>query len=158
MVRLADAGNTDAGRRLIEFASRLMRGDQVMPNALRDWLAERLASVALEPKRASELLRVASSAARPPDLAGDMHARQDLEAFQDRVAWAAFHAIATKQGPTKPNARGDATAFEIVARWAGCSADQARRWHGERLKAMRAHQVRIAKILSELEELPDPAK
>ncbi|WP_093520955.1 hypothetical protein [Stigmatella erecta] len=154
MIRLADEGNTDAGRRLAYLASRCLRGKQPLPETLRTWLATRLEAICDEPARAGELLRVAAGRGRQPDDADDMHARLQGEAFKDQVAWAVFRAVRAKEGPTKLNSNGTPTVFEIVSKWAtqggrSCSEREARRWYEERLPAMNAHQVKVDEILRE---------
>ncbi len=161
MVRLADSGNTDAGRKLLELAATCLRDDQPVPTALRTWLAARLFAVVEEPRESGRLLRVTPQAHKPPDFSNDMQARLAHEAFEERVAWAAFHAVNSGEGPTKLNAEGDDTAFEVVATWASsservCTAGQVRRWYEKRRRSIRDHQDEIDQITKELESLPRP--
>lgn len=150
-VRLADEGNTDAGRRLLHLAARCLRDKQPFPETLRAWLAVQLEAVSKEPARAGEILRVTPARGRRREHSTDMHDRLEYEAFQNMVAWAVFHAVRAKEGPTAPNSRGDPTVFEIVSRWATqrgrrCSIREARRWYEERLPRMRAEHARFEEI------------
>ncbi len=98
-----------------------------MPEALRVWLAARLEAVTKEPAKAGPHLRVSRGRGTPPEHAESMHDRSEKEAFQDRIAWAVFHALRVKEGPLKGNRRDAKSAPQLVSEWANNAARSARR-------------------------------
>jgi hypothetical protein len=172
MIRLADAGNTDAGRRVLELASQCLRDEQPLPNALRAWLAKRLESVVECPADAAVLLRVVKSKRHPHAHADSMTKRRELEAFQDMIAWATFRALAAKEARTSVSSRviGARTVYDLVSEWAArradqlesagvvdpfrCSASQVKRWYESRRAGMASEQALVDAVAREFEHTP----
>jgi hypothetical protein len=162
MARLAEEGNTDAGRQLVDLAARCIRDGQPLPEGLRSWIAARLAAVVNEPTRAGEMLRVerGQRPGREPAHPNDMNKRLELEAMQDRAAWAVFQELHS-EAPTK---RERKAVLKDVSEWLRTEGwlnprngkpyapSTVGKWYGERLAKMEAESLRLAEILKTLKD------
>lgn len=149
VIRIADAGNTDAGKRLLRVGAELLRANAAhMPRyePILAWFAERLEAVVANPKKAGVELRVARRRGTPPKSADDMHARLRMENVKIAAVIEAANAI--KRGVRTGASRSTGkTAYEIasdaIAREYGVrvSPRTIEDWYGQRrslLPAMRS--------------------
>jgi hypothetical protein len=166
MIRLAEAGNIDSGRRLLQLLQACMSKDDPLPMALKKWLGERIDAILEHPEHAGQHLYIARRKGRPPAHHDDMYAALKLESIEQQAAWAAFREIQYRQsersGPGTKVSRDleSKTAFEVVSEWLASRGihkgpSWVERHYSERLQAMKEETYKVQAYIEDPDRKPE---